>query len=426
MKKGRLLFIVFCVGVIAAGLIYVRKEGLMMGKWQWTGSPDKGKEAVSYQCPMHPHIVQDQPGTCPICSMELQATGKEGEGDQHQEEKRERKILYYQHPMNPAIRTDKPAKDEMGMDFIPVYEEGVSSDVAGRATIKVAAHRQQLIGVTYGLVSKQPLIKTILTVGRVAYDPELYQSQQDYVSISKHLSSLEDSRDSYAYRQAQSSLEAARTRLRLLGLSENQIQSLGAEDGPDARLLLTPGDGKVWVYFDVYEQELPYVKIGQNAEISLPSEPGRALNAEIVAIDPVLDPKTRTAKARAVAESAERLLHPGMYLNAKIQINLGERLVIPKEALMDSGIRQIVYVTDGDKRFEPREVMVGYRGEKLIEILKGVSEGEKIVTSGNFLIDSESQLRGAAGGSAFYSGKEALENGAGKQENAGKGAHQHD
>ena len=163
------------------------------------------------------------------------------------------------------------------------------------------------------------------------------------------------------------------------------------------------------MYADIYEQELPFVQAGQTVEASLPSQPGQVFSGTIVAVDPVLDVKTRTAKIRTQLSSPDGLLRPGMYVNAVIRSEMGTRLVVPRSAVLHTGKRNVVFVAMGEGRFEPRDIRIGVGGEDVLEVLEGLSEGERVAISGNFLIDAESQLMGAAGGGAFYGGQEAVE-----------------
>ena len=123
------------------------------------------------------------------------------------------------------------------------------------------------------------------------------------------------------------------------------------------------------------------------------AQPDIVFRGRIKAIDSVIDPKTRSARARAEIENQDGILKPDMYLNAQIKIDLGERLTVPESAVMDSGNRRIVFIADGKGFFEPREVVLGAKSEDYYQVKSGLVEGEKVVTSGNFLIDSESKLK---------------------------------
>lgn len=370
----------------------------------------ESQEAKIYQCPMHPQIVQDHPGKCPICHMDLQLVKKSDDKKEDTgTESKEKKLLYYRHPMNPSITSPTPAKDDMGMDFIPVYEEGGATPVAGRAEVNIPLYKQQLIGVTLGEVSVRDLKKTIFTVGRVAYDPMLYQIQEEYISALKAMELAEGSPVSGAKERAEALLKAAELRLRLSGYSKEQIMAMSENGQPNLNLLIPGEDQKIWVYADIYQQEISFISLGQSIEVSLPSMPGRILEGKIAAIDPNVNVKTRTALVRAEISDPGNLLRPGMYANVRIDIHLGKQLSVPRKAVLNTGKRFIVYIDQGDGRFEPQEIKVGARTEDFFEVLEGLTESQSVVTSGNFLIDAESQLLGSASGSAFYSGQEAAE-----------------
>jgi Cu(I)/Ag(I) efflux system membrane fusion protein len=150
----------------------------------------------------------------------------------------------------------------------------------------------------------------------------------------------------------------------------------------------------VWVLADIYSYELPLIKPGQTARITLTHFPGKEFTSKIDFIYPQLSSETRTAKVRFVLPNPGDLLKPQMFGNVEIRIDLGKRLAIPDDAILDTGTRKVVFVEKGEGTFEPREVAVGYRGEGLTEIVKGLKAGDRVVSSGNFLIDSEAKLRG--------------------------------
>jgi len=395
----------------------IRRQGGRQNSVQPGGGTTQGN--AKYQCSMHPQIVQDRPGKCPICAMDLQPVAAK---EQSQAGRRSSTPLYYRHPMNPSVISPVPAKDDMGMSFIPVYEEAGPSAVEGRAPVTINLYKQQLIGVSLGFVERRSLTRTIYTTGRIAYDPGLYQAQAEYLSVLRAYDLAKQSPVPGAEDRAGSLLEASRLRLHLLGLSEEQMVTLAETGRPERNLLVASEDGTVWIYADIYEQELPWVRVGQVVEATLPNQPGRRFKGSVIAMDPNLDMKTRSAKIRAELSSSEGFLRPGMYMNAMIHVDLGERLVVPRSAVLDTGKRQIVFVALGEGRFEPREVGLGVRGTDAIEVLSGLDAGERVVTSGNFLMDAESQLRGAAG-MTFYSGREAAE---GSDPSTGTGTASHD
>lgn len=314
----------------------------------------------------------------------------------------ERKILFYRHPMKPAVTSPDPRKDEMGMDYVPVYADEAADakapgeGVEGLARVRVAGRRRQLIGLKTAKAEARTLVKTIRTVGRIAFDPDLYRTQEEYLSARKAYRRSRASAVPRSRARAKSLLASSRLRLQSLGLSDAQIEALDAGGKPEIGLLISPGrGGTLWLYADVYEGELSLVGAGQEVEATSASLPGETFRGEIAAVDRVLNPKTRSARVRVKIEDARGLLRPDMYLRAVIRIPLGERLAIPEEAVVDTGVRRIVFVDEGDGFLDPREVLLGVRSEDYVEVREGLSEGDSVVTSGSFLVDSESKLKAA-------------------------------
>ncbi len=401
-----------------------------------------------YYCPMHPTYTSDRPGDCPICNMRL--AKREGNVNTQQIQKtsndicylhncpmahegkpcpmlvvakageqvtcpicgrhvveaatipKTKKILYWTDPMIPGYRSDKPGKSPMGMDLVPVYAEpevsgSVSEAVSpeGYTPILVTPQKRQLIGVTTAPVQTRPLTKTIRTAGRIAYDPELYQAQQEYLQSLRALKQAQTGTLPEVTEQAQRLADASRMRLRLLGLGQELLDEIATWQGPDQSLLLADPAGRVWLYASVYEFELPLVNVGQLMTVEVPSIPGKIFEGVIRSIDPVLNPTTRSARVRAILTDPNGALRPEMFVNASIRIALGEVLTIPETAVFDTGTKRIVFVDKGKGLFEPRDVTLGVKADGYDEVKSGAAEGETVVTSGNFLIDSESRLKGA-------------------------------
>jgi Cu(I)/Ag(I) efflux system membrane fusion protein len=160
-------------------------------------------------------------------------------------------------------------------------------------------------------------------------------------------------------------------------------------------LLIGGADGSVWVYAQIYEYEISHVRPGQQAEITTPAYPGRVFRGTVKAVDPNLSAETRSLRVRIEVPNPDGLLKLEMFVNAAIKADLGEKLALPEAALLDSGERKLVFVELGEGRIEPREVRVGSVADGYYELLSGVREGEKVVTTANFLIDSESRLKAA-------------------------------
>ncbi len=422
----------------------------------WSLVTHKVSSDTVYYCPMHPTYTSDRPGDCPICNMRLvkreapshqesmqhtahsteQAkkapkdicylhhcpmahagkpcpmlvVAKEGEKVQcpvcgfhvmdrtHRRESR--KILYWTDPMIPGYKSDKPGKSPMGMDLIAVYEEngtGFEQPVttpAGYAPILVTHQKQQLIGVKTAVVVQQAMTKTIRTVGTVAHDPELYQAQAEFIKAYEVWQRAQSGTIPEIAEQAQQLVESSRLRLRHLGLSDAMIDEVKTWTQPDHRLLLG-GAGQFWIYASVYEYELPLIHPPQQAIVTIDALVGHPFTGTVKAMDPMVDSTTRTMRVRILVDDPEGFLKPQMYVNVGIAVDLGEVLAIPEEAVFHTGMKQIVFVDKGQGLFEPRDVTVGVKADGYYEIKDGVSEGEAVVTSGNFLIDSESRLKAA-------------------------------
>lgn len=330
-----------------------------------------------------------------------------------------RKILYYRNPMNPAITSDVPAKDSMGMDYIPVYEE---SDTAGdgsqnQATLKLSPREIALAGVASEAITFRDLFKEIRTVGKIAYDPQLYKAEEEFIQALKTSQALQESRESQLKERTASLAEAARLKLRLMGLSDQQIDGLKDADGPDRSLIISDEKNPyVWVYADVYEYELSWVKEDQPVKVASLSYPGEEFQGRIVAIDPVLNPDTRAERVRIKIDNPRLKLKPQMYVDIYIAGYLKDEkemqrkiLAVPENAVLDTGMRKLVYLDLGNGIYSGKEVEVGPQAEAYVgkekqsyyPVVSGLKAGDKVVTRANFLIDSQSQLTATVTSSAY-------------------------
>ncbi|MGE4545647.1 MAG: efflux RND transporter periplasmic adaptor subunit [Pedobacter sp.] len=417
-----------------------------------------------YTCGMHPWVIADEPGNCPICGMALTPVkaGTVGqvstETSQGEMSKGERKIKYWVAPMDPTYIRDEPGKSPMGMDLVPVYEDEAQSG----STITIDPVTAQNMGVRTAQVTRRDLHRSIRTVGNIDYDepkvtsinakvdgwveklyvdqtgqlvrkgqpllelysPKLVSAQQEYLLALRNKDALKDSAFTEIADGGDRLLQAARQRLRYWDISDRQIRQL--EKTGEVRKTLTlyapykgvvmmkmamPGQfikagqelfqigdiSRVWVYADIYEYELPWVKVGQTAEVLLPFVGGKSLTAKITTIYPYVDPKTRTVKARLEFPNPGLELKPDMYVNVRVHgQEVKGALAVPSEAVIHSGEKQTVFVALGEGKFEPRQVKIGVQDQDgFIEITQGILEGETVVTSAQFLFDSESRLREA-------------------------------
>ena len=342
MKKNKLLFLIFA-GIFAAGILPACKKSLESDK--------KSEQKIQkYHCPMHTNYISDKPGNCPIC----------------------------------------------GMKLVPMVDHSKEKSVASgdQSAVQITAERQQLIGVKTQKVQMRNLNKTIRAAAKVAYDPELYNAIAEYRQALQSKEKIKESSWPGAQERADALLQASSIKLHQMGFSETQIENLTDEDYKN--FLVPEKNSFVWVYAQIYESEMQLARIGQKVEVSAPSVPGKKFWGEIHSIDPVLNNETRTLKVRVKVENTDGGLHPQMIVNAKIYVDLGRKLCVAQTAILRSGERTLVFIAENEGKYIPKQVRLGDETEDYAEILSGVSEDEKVVTSANFLIDSESKLQTAA------------------------------
>ncbi len=263
------------------------------------------------------------------------------------------------------------------------------------------------------------------------YSPELVSTQEEYLLALRAKKSLTKSPFPEVADSGETLAESAKRRLKLWDISDEEIKNL--EETGKAKKTLTlyapftgfvleksafkgmnvmPGTSLykladlsvVWLYADIYEYELPFIRLGQQASIRLTYLPGEAFTGKAVYIYPALNPETRTAKVRFEFQNPQEKLKPEMYANVEIKVHLGKKLAVPEGAIIDTGVRQVAIIDKGNGYFEPREVKVGSKVEGYYEVIKGLKAGERVVTSASFLVDSESNLKEALGGMAGMPG----------------------
>lgn len=383
MKAKKIALIILGLLLLAAvpvGIKYYRSH-------DGTGA---GGQQETYHCPMHPtYTSHKKDDSCPICGMNLV---KSEDAAPASDAPAGEKIKFYRNPMNPAITSKTPMKDEMGMDYVPVYETtGEAKEVGGRAPITMDNAKRQLIGVKTARAAYRTLTHTVTSSGKVAYDPDLYQSISEYREALAARDKVKDSSWPEVHERAEALIRASELRLRQLGLSEQQLDELAGNAETHSNLLL-PG-AKAWLYAQIYEYEIGLVKAGQEIEAATPAYPGKVFRGVIKAVDSILSAETRTLRIRAEVENPDNMLKPEMYAEIKIKVALASRLSVPLNAIVNTGARKLVFVDKGEKGFEPKEVKTGFEGDDYTEILSGVRGGEEVVTSANFLIDSEARLK---------------------------------
>ncbi|MBI2066902.1 MAG: efflux RND transporter periplasmic adaptor subunit [Deltaproteobacteria bacterium] len=316
----------------------------------------KQEQAIShYTCPMHPQIHEEEEGECPICHMKLVPVYKESSS------------------VSPLpLACPEPCRRA---------EEGGPPEAGRVRGVTISPERQQMIGITTATVMRKPAVKEIRAPGRVAFDADLAVAQTEFLEIAAGSPDLES---------------AARNRLNLLGMGKEEIQELKRRGEPDPALTLPRDGGPVWIYAPLYGTDTTEVKVGQRATMTLP-QTGSIYEGVVRGISPVLDPMTRSTRARIEIAGAGGKISPESFLNVTLNLDLGEKLLVPKSAVIETGTRSLVFAVHGS-HFSAREVMTGSETADARVILEGLKEGEVVATSAAFLIDSESQLRAAVEG----------------------------
>ena len=463
-KRKRSILIITLVGTVA-GLALITtfygfgnpelKNVVELAAPSSAVAADEG--AQQYTCGMHPLIITDEAGLCPICNMELTPLKSAG-AEASSMSAGERRIKYWVAPMDPTFIRDEPGQSPMGMDLVPVYED----EAASGSIISIDPVTSQNMGVRTTMVIRKNLSRTIRTVGLVDYEepkqfsinskidgwverlyvnetgqfvkkgsallelysPALVSAQEEFLLARNNSLALADSPFPSIADGAKRLLEASRRRLKLWDISNRQIARL-EKRGEVAKTLklYAPYDGivtmkmvregqfikrgveimtlsdisRVWVYADIYEYQIPWVKVGQKAKIILPYVGSDPIESEVSYIYPFVEPKTRTIKARFDINNPDFTLKPDMYVNVRLESDPVENvLTVPVEAVLHSGEIQTVFVALGEGKFEPRQVKTGLQSDAGdIEIVQGLLEDEQVVTSAQFMLDSESKLREA-------------------------------
>ncbi|MEW6664469.1 MAG: efflux RND transporter periplasmic adaptor subunit [Thermodesulfobacteriota bacterium] len=263
------------------------------------------------------------------------------------------------------------------------------------------------------------------------YSPELVSTQEEYLVALQAREIFSKSPFPEVASGGDSLAASARRRLKLWDITEDQIERLEKTGQPSKTLtLFSPYEGfllekmaykgmnvmpgmalfkladlsVVWIYADIYEYELPLIRLGQTASFRVPYLKAERFTGKVIYIYPSLDPKARTAKVRLEFPNSKGALKPEMYAEVEIRIDLGQRLAVPESAIIDTGLRQVAIIDRGSGYFEPRDVKLGVKVENYYEVIQGLKPGERVVTSANFLIDSESKFKEAVGGGGGHAG----------------------
>lgn len=452
---------------------------------QWFNDPDPpapdpqpaSQPGQLWTCGMHPQVIQDRPGDCPICHMQLTPlklddappNSRQAAADPPAQPTTRppdpppagRKIKYWWDPMmNPPYISDQPGVSPMGMELIPVYEDEAP---APTSTVTIDPAVVQNMGVRIAHATQQPLRRSIRLVGALQeaqpnirevnllvsgwirrlyantdgmllqqgeplfdlYSPQLNLAIEELIAARRAAASAPPTPDTAAARaEADALFQAAAAKLELWGLRGDQVGALAQLDrAPQTVTFTSPITGNLvdqtivegaavqagmpamrivdyttlWLDARVFEQDLPFVQLGQAVTASFASEPGKTFQGQVIFIHPRVDPDTRTATVRIALPNPTLALRPGMYATVQLETELlPTATTVPREAVIDSGTRQLVFVPLEQGRFEPRTVRVGLTGDDgAVQILEGLEPGEPVVVSGQFLLDSESRLREA-------------------------------
>lgn len=406
--------------------------------------------AQKYICAMHPHIVSERPGQCPICGMDLEQIepGEEAATatrvDQSAPESKGR-ILYYRNPMGLPDTSPIPKKDSMGMDYIPVYE---NEDAGGGSVVTVPAETIQTLGVRIANAEMVDFGRTVRTFGTIADNarllteitsrvdgwvdelvvtavgdevkkdevlfrlrsPDLIAAKRDYVTALKSgssnwaASSATRLKSLGAQEQTIAEIKARRTvdELTPFYAERNGIVSMlnvrkGAFVEAGGAIATIADYGEVWVIASIAEQDLAQITPGTPAMLSFPNAPAASRSAEVDYVYPTIDSKTRTGRVRLVLDNANLALRPGAYADVSFEIGSELRLAVPSEAILRDETGAHVVMAMGEGRFSPAPVRIGLVAGGSTEIVEGLNAGDAIVVSGQFLIDSESNLKESLG-----------------------------
>jgi multidrug efflux pump subunit AcrA (membrane-fusion protein) len=428
-----------------------------------------------WTCGMDPDVIMPEPGNCPKCGMKLvpvKNTGmdvstipqssEEKTSNEKSQNKKERKILYWQAPMDPTEIYDHPGKSKMGMDLIPVYEDQAGTSSTGAVIIDPAT--VQNMGVLYTTVRRMDFSRNVRAVGMIKYNeerlysvntkisgwieklyvdytgqvvqkgqplleiysPDLVTTQEEYLLALNNKQAVNQSSFASIRDGAESLLNSTRQRLDYWDIPPSEIEHLEITGKVSKTLQLNaPASGivthknaveglhvsagmdlykivdlsTIWVEASIYDYELPWIQKGQEAKADLSYLPDKSYEGKISYIYPYLDEKSRTITVRLEFSNPDLELKPGMYANVNIKgKTIPDALVIPNEAIIRSGVRNVVFVSQGEGRFEPRGIKIGEEGgsnNQYVRVISGLFENEKIVTSAQFMLDSESRLQEA-------------------------------
>ena len=379
---------------------------------------EPGKKRPLYQCPMHPSITSDHPGDCPICGMKLVVVSNADDSG---------RTTAPPVPGMATVTIDPARQQLIGLRTVAATTGDVSSTWRTVARVQVDPTRVRKTNVKIeGFVERifVDFVGQIVRKGQPLfsiYSPTLLSAQNEYLLALQ----TKDTLAKAGGENGENLVQAARRRLELWDVPASEIERLTRTREPSKTLTLaspiagvvtaknvvegarvSPGEAPyeitdlsmVWVMADAYESDLGRIRVGMKATLTLPSYPDRNFTGEVVFIDPLLDPKTRTAKVHLHFANTNRELKPEMFGEVALRTTAKEGVRIPADAVIRAGNQDVVFVARGEGKFEPRVVQLGGKSGDQVEVRAGLDAGQEVVTRANFLVDSESQLRASLAG----------------------------
>jgi RND family efflux transporter MFP subunit len=434
--------------------------GYVLRATRQPSSSASARRILYYVDPMHPAYKSDKPGVAPDCGMTLEPVYADEAGRPAADVPR--RVLYYRDPEHPEYTADKPGLNpETGNRLEPVYPP--STETMPPGTVRISPERQQLIGVKFVTVERGAVNRTIRTVGKVAadetrvghvhtriegwleqvfvdftgyvvkkgepmltiYSPEMLASQQELLLAVRARDQMANNPLASAAQQGESLFQAAKRRLQLWDLGDDQIDQVlrtgqpihsvtvfapmsgvvternaypNQKVTPDSDLYTITDLSHVWIMADVFESDIADIKVGDAAVVTFSNSVAPPVTARVNYIQPQVDPTTRTLQVRLDASNPAMRMKPDMFVNVEFKTSAAAQMTIPTDSVLDTGERQTVFVDRGAGYLEPRGVTVGERLGDRVTVTSGLVPGERIIASGTFLIDSESQMRAAASG----------------------------
>lgn len=455
MANKNKVFIAVIIGLaVIAGVAFATK-GVWLPHLPF-GHEDTAAETAQqckevYVCPMHTQIIKERPGDCPICGMTL-VKKEVKEGGEAQPKSTEvpggapkgteglgKVTLDPRQRMLANVATTKVTSKSISQDINTVGKIAYNEQTVRRITSHYAGRVEQLhINFSGQAVRKGQVILSI-------YSPDIIATQKEYLIAKESSSRLKNSEFPEIAKSAEGVVDAARTRLRLWGMTDAQVDTLDKTghvrdtidvyspiSGTVVDMKVRQGDyvsegsevytiaelGRVWMLADVYEYEFSKVSLGSEVEVTADAFPGRVFRGKVAFIDPSVNPESRTVKVRVDLPNPSGILKPEMFVNARIFSRAIKGLTIPASAVLYTGNRNVAWVETGPNVFEPRDLKLGLRSGDDYLVLSGLKEGDSVVSQGGFLIDSEAQLRASASGS--MPGMPGMDMGTGKTPSAEK------